>query len=563
MKTIFSCFRSSAYIAGIASFLFFSTTNVYALPQDGVVAGGNVTISTPNAGSMQINQSSQQGIVNWQSYNVGQTEHVHYQQPNASSITLNRVNPNNGPAQIYGSITANGQVWLVNPAGVWFGPSAHVDVGGLIASTADIRNEDFMAGRYHFTQSPDWHGAVINEGYIKTSQAGIVALVGSGVVNNGYIESEMGSVVLASGSEFTVKFSGNELVSFTVDKETIQPALDQNGQPLRDSIRNSGKIVANGGKVLMTAKTASQVLDNAINMSGVVEAKSVGVKNGEIILAAPGEKIVVSGKLIASGKRAGEKGGKIHVIAKHIAVVDAAQLDVSGDQGGGEILIGGDAHGANPAIPNASSVYVGPHVIASADAITFGDGGKVVVWADEDTHFYGSIFARGGATGGNGGWVETSGKMYLDVANAHINTLAPQGVTGTWLLDPTNIYIAFNQVNATAAGMTGTDNSASINNNGTFQATGVVQDSLLDTTSLTAGLLTNNIIVTTANASGTGVGNITVVDGINWSNSNTLTLIADNNIAINAVITTGTAGSALILSAGNVITQSAAQAVSR
>ncbi|HVE44129.1 MAG TPA: autotransporter-associated beta strand repeat-containing protein, partial [Gammaproteobacteria bacterium] len=541
----------------VASLLFLSTNSLYALPQGGVVSGGNVTISTPAADTMQINQASQKGIVDWQSYNVGQAEHVNYQQPNASAITLNRIDPNSGPAKIYGSITANGQVWLINPAGVWFGPTAHVDVGGLLASTAGIGNADFMSGNYHFVQSPDWRGAVINEGYIKTSQAGLVALIGSGVVNNGYIESEAGSVVLASGSEFTVNFSGNDLVSFTVDKEVVQSALDQNGQPLRDGVKNSGTISANGGKVLMTARTASQVLDNAINMSGVVEAKSVGIRHGVIILGATGGKIKVSGKLIASGRQAGEKGGKIHITAKRIEVVDKAVLDVSGDQGGGEILVGGDAHGANPAISNATSVYFGPDAVATADAISFGDGGKVVIWADQDTYFYGSISARGGAMGGNGGWVETSGKAYLDVATARVNTLAPAGLTGTWLLDPTNIYIATNQAAATTAGMVGTDSTANVNNAGTFQASGAVQDSLLTVANLVAGLGSSNIIVTTTNASGTGLGNITVVNAVTWASANTLTLTAANNIVINAAITTGTAASRLILNAVGTITQTA------
>jgi len=546
--------KSAGFVTGFASFLFFATTNLYALPQGGVVSGGNVTISNPNATTTQINQASQKGIVDWQSYNVGQHEQVHYQQPNASSITLNRINPNNGPAQIYGSITANGQVWLVNPAGVWFGPTAHVDVGGLIASTANIRNEDFMAGQYHFTQSPDWHGAVINEGYIKTSQAGIVALVGSGVVNNGYIESQMGTVVLAAGSEFTVNFSGNELVSFTVDKEVAQPALDKNGNPLKDGVKNSGMIIADGGKVLMTAKAASHVLDNAINMSGVVEAKSVGMQNGEIILGAPGEKITVSGKLIASGKNAGEKGGKIHVLGRRIDLTDQAVLDVSGDKGGGEILVGGDAQGANPLISNAMSVYVAHDVLLYADAITFGDGGRVVVWADSDTLFYGSISARGGPQGGNGGWIETSGKLYLDVATARITTLAPQGITGTWLLDPTNIYIAVDQAAATSAGMTGTNTVT--NSNNTFSASGVVKDSLLTTSVLTTALASNNIIVTTENSSGTGVGTITVVSPITFSSATSLTLRADQHIFINAGITMNNAGASLILDAGNTINAS-------
>lgn len=410
-------------------------------PQGGVVAAGNATISTPSPGTMQINQSTNKAIINWQSYNISSQEHVHYQQPNSSSITLNRINPNNGPSQIFGKLTANGQVLLVNPAGIWFGPSAYVNVAGLLATTANISDQDFMAGRYSFKQSRNWNGAVINNGMIKTSGAGLLALVGSGVVNNGHIEANLGTVILASGSEFTLNFSGNDLISFTVDREALKPARDQNGNPLSDGVQNTGIIIANGGKILMTARTAGQVLDNAINMSGIAEAKSVGVKNGEIILSGENQGIVkVSGKIIASGKNAGETGGKVKVLGNKVALTSNATIDVSGDSGGGIVFIGGNAHGAGPE-QNASNTYIAPGVSIAANAVTNGDGGNIVVWSDIGTQFYGNIEARGGKYGGDGGWVEVSGKQNLYFEGT-VNTLAPHGKIGTLLLDPKNIIVA-------------------------------------------------------------------------------------------------------------------------
>src|SRR5205823_5695548 len=120
---------------------------------------------------------------------------------------LNRINPSNGPSSIFGIISANGQVWLINPAGIWFGPGSHVDVAGLIATTASISNQDFLAGRYHFVQEPGWNGSVVNEGDIVVTNAGLAALAGPGVVNNGKIEARLGTVVLAGGKEFTVDFN--------------------------------------------------------------------------------------------------------------------------------------------------------------------------------------------------------------------------------------------------------------------------------------------------------------------------------------------------------------------
>ncbi len=533
------------------------TSTVYANPVGGQVVAGSATITSPNAATVQVNQVSDKAIVNWESFNVSPSEQVNFQQPNASSMILNRINPYQGVSEIYGRITANGQIWLVNPAGIYFGPSSRIDVAGILATTAGISNQDFMAGNFHFVQSPDWNGAIINEGFIKTAQAGLVALVGSGVVNNGYIEANVGTVVLAAGSEFTVHFSGNNLIEFTVDKEVLKPARDRYGNTLKDGVKNMGTIVANGGKIAITAHTASKILDHAINMSGIVEAKSVGIKNGVIILGAGKKgKVSVTGKMIASGKKSGEKGGAIYITGRQIKLAKNALIDVSGDRGGGEVFIGGGYRGQNAAIQNAKNTWIGSDVKIMADAISNGDGGKVIAWADIKTHFYGSISAHGGQFGGDGGFVETSGKKYLEVNNSFVDLRAHNGKTGTWLLDPTNIYIALNQASATTAGMTGTDDTANIGST-TFQATGAIKDSLLTTGTLTSALASANVVVTTTNAGGIGLGNITIVDPVSWASANTLTLTAANNITINADITTGSVGSSLILNAVGDVTQTA------
>ncbi len=530
----------------ISSLFFLLTLSTgFANPEGGVVAAGNATITNPSANTMQINQTSDKAVINWQSYNIGNAERVHYQQPSQSSISLNRVNPNNGPAKIYGTLTSNGQVWIVNPAGVWFGPNSYVNVGGILASTADINDTDFMAGNFHFQQSPLWNGAIINEGYIKTAEAGLVALVGSGVVNNGMIEANLGTVVLASGSEFTVYFSGNSMIGFTVDTSVFSAAHDQNGESLKDGVKNAGQIIANGGKVLMSAKSSSQILDNAINMSGIVETKSVGMKNGEIILQGDGDNIVtVSGKLIASGKNNQEKGGTIKVLGNKVAVIDHAEINVSGNTGGGEVLIGGNAHGLGVE-QNADYVYLAKDATINASALLNGNGGKVVLWSNIGTHFYGSISALGGELSGNGGWVETSGHEFLN-ANGYVNTAATNGHAGIWLLDPANVTIS-----------TGADanytNLANI-----FTPDSGAATSTVNTTTLATALLTNNITITTSNAGvdGGSVGNITISNPVTWASTNSLTLIAANNILINAAVTIGNGAAAqFILNAAGATTQ--------
>ena len=524
-------------------------------PQGGQVTAGSATISSPNSATVQINQSSQKAVIDWTSYNIARHEKTQYVQPSIKSITLNRIDPNQGASIIRGAITANGQIILINPAGMVFDASARIDVSGLLATTANISNSDFMAGKYHFVQSPLWNGAIINNGKITIRNEGMAALVAPGVENNGVIVAKMGKVILASGTEYTIDFYGDQMIQFGVNSEVSKPAVAPDGRTLHSAVSNSGSIIANGGQVLLTAKTAGTILDNSINMSGRIEANTVAQRGGSIILGGGNGTVRVSGKMVAMGKHRGQQGGTVKVLGDNIQIVDNASIDVSGKGGGGTILVGGNFHGSGPE-QNATHTYVAPTVHLTADALSNGNGGNIAVWSNGDTLFYGSISAKGGPLGGNGGFVETSGH-YLDVANASVNLLAHNGINGTWLLDPTNIYIASSQANATTAGMTGTDNSASTNNAGTFAGSGAIQDSFLLTTSLVTGLNASNIIVTTTNPSGTGAGNITVVNAINWNSTNSLTLTAANNITINAAIGDSSAGT-LILNAAGAVTQSAA-----
>ena len=137
-------------------------SNVYAAPAGGVVSAGSASI-TGGPGTTTINQASQNAAINWQSFSIGQTEAVRFVQPNSSSVALNRV-LGSDPSNILGSLSANGKVFLVNPNGILFGKGAQVNVGGLVASTLNITDSDFMAGRYRFAGGArrflnDWNAA--------------------------------------------------------------------------------------------------------------------------------------------------------------------------------------------------------------------------------------------------------------------------------------------------------------------------------------------------------------------------------------------------------------------
>lgn len=539
-------FLSLVQLIKLSLFVALISVPIYSIegPQGGHITAGQATINQTQQAT-QIHQASDKVIINWQSYNINQHESVHYQQPHAGAIALNRINPAQGASQIFGQLTANGQVWLINPAGIWFGPHAHVNVGGLLATTGNISDQDFLTGHYVFKQSGSWDGIIQNEGTIKTSEAGLVALVGSGVINHGYIEANLGTVILGAGQDFTLHFSGNQLINFSIDKEVVQPGIDANGRPLKEGINNTGAIIANGGKIYISSRTASQVLDHAINMQGIAQANTVGIKNGEIILYEKGQGTVkVSGQLIASAPQA--KGGKIKILGKRVALTEKAQIDVSGAHGGGEVLIGGDYQGKNSNIKNAVQTYIGPNVSIHADAKIKGDGGKVIIWADDTAQFYGSITARGGPFGGDGGFIETSGKNFLEILGGRVDANAPQGSSGVWLLDPRNVTIS--AITSGGAFSGGDPDVFTPNANNATIDVATINSSLNAGTSVT--------ITTGTESDGTQAGNINVNNAILKSaglTTPTLKLEAHGSIFINTDIGATSGSLNIDFLSGNVI----------
>src|SRR3990167_4669731 len=192
------------------------------------IASGDVSVSQ-TASTTQVNQSSQQAILQWQSFNIGSGEQTQFIQPNSSAVALNRISPNQGASQIFGQLSANGRIILVNQAGIFFGSGAHVDVGGIIASTTDITNQNFFAGKYIFDQGSNYAGAVINQGTIIAAEHGLVALIGNNVRNDGTIHARLGNIVLGSGDKFTLDLYGDQLINFSVDEGSTSAAVDENG----------------------------------------------------------------------------------------------------------------------------------------------------------------------------------------------------------------------------------------------------------------------------------------------------------------------------------------------
>ena len=365
-----------------------------ALPQGGEVAAGAADIAKSQA-EMAIHQTTENAVIDWQSFNIAANERVNIYQPNAQAALLNRV-LGGSPSEIFGTLSANGRVFLVNPAGVLFAPGAEVDAGAIAASTMNITNADFMAGKYAFVGTPN-DGKVINRGTLRANDAGVVALLGKDVVNEGVIVAKKGAAVLTAAEAVSLDFTGDGKVTVVPSKAAME-----------QSVTNKGIVEADGGLVFMTAATGDALVSSAVNQEGVVRAASLDGKAGAVRMTANDVRLAAGSVTDVSGAKAGtvEIGG--------------------GWQGAGDL-----AHAENVTVERGASVRADATVDGAA-------GGTVAVWSDGTTKFAGEITARGKGIGA-GGAVETSGKKVQITGSVNASSEAGKG--GEWLIDPDDIEV--------------------------------------------------------------------------------------------------------------------------
>src|SRR5471032_202069 len=471
-------------------------------------------------------------IINWQSFSVAADEITRFIQQSADSKVLNRIT-GQSPTQILGSLQSNGKVFLINPNGVLFGAGSRVDVNGLVASSLAISNADFLAGKNNFSGDAA-AGKVSNAGTITTPAGGQIFLVAPAVENSGVISAPNGDVVLAAGHSVQLFYSKDPNVQVVVSA------------PL-DQALNLGQIVAQGGRVGVYGALVSQ-------RGGINANSAVRGANGQIILKSSGTTLLEAGSSTSATGSNLNTGGDIQVLGPLVGLTGNAVVDASGAAGGGTVLVGGDYQGKNPAVQNARQAYVGKDSVIKADATGNGDGGKVIVWSDQATQMFGSISARGGAAGGNGGFVETSGH-YLDMQGT-VDTRAPNGATGKLLLDPSDMYIADGDHSVVSGVPNSVGNLNLVPRAGAFLESGTVQDSLLLTSVLQTALLASDVTVSTGNVHGSSGGDISVLSAITLPSGRTLSLTADHDIMVKAAVT-GTGGNLNLTATGNIALQAA------
>ena len=485
----------------VASTLLTSSGALAGGPSGGKVAVGSATITNPSSTQTVVNQTSQKALINWNSFSVPSGSSITFDQPNTSSLTVNRVTGPNASA-IDGQLLANGNIWLINANGIMFGHGSQVDVGALLATTSDLSDDDFRKGRYRFTKPGNPGASVVNQGSITAAPGGSVILSGAQVSNQGIVQANLGTVVLGGANAFTVDLDGDNLLRYQITAPVTAPPKGTPQSALA-LVSNSGTIAAAGGRILLTARAAKNVQDDVINNTGQIEATSVSSHDGEIDFdAGPDGTVNVGGVVNASGTGAGQTGGAVNVAGGTVNVANGANINASGDAGGGAIQIGGGLHGKGT-IANSNTTNIGTATI-SANAITKGNGGTVAVWSNGITSYSGKISATGGAQGGNGGLVETSGGGVNVGRAGSVNTSATHGATGDWLLDPTNIDIETG----------GTD--------------GIGGSNISPTTIINA-LGSTNVTLEATN-------DITVNSAVDYSSSNTFSLLASQDIIANASV---------------------------
>src|SRR5262245_38355619 len=284
-------FRPKLIALSVAACFSLSVTHSSANPTGGRVTSGSATFTT--SGNTLTVTNTANAIINWQSFSIGVNEITRFVQPSASSSVLNKVIGKNGvvpPSFIDGILASNGRVFLLNSSGILIGKDARIDVAGFIASTLTLSDQDFLAKRMRFTETPG-AGAVSNAGLIDTSSGGPdgrVFLIGSEVENSGIIRSPQGAIILAAGKSVDLVSENSPLVTVSITADTEQ-AL------------NVGQLLADSGRVGMFGALVRQ--------GGVVQANSAVVgANGEIRLVATKDLTLDEGSRTTAN---GPSGGKI------------------------------------------------------------------------------------------------------------------------------------------------------------------------------------------------------------------------------------------------------------
>ena len=508
---------------------------LHANPTGGVAVHGTAAMVS-NGNLLNVTTTNGAGtnnsVINWQSFSIPRGNSTNFQQPNSASTSINRVVTNN-PSAIFGTLSSNGKLVVVNPAGITVGAGAVVDTAGFTAAAMRMSEDDAKAGRMRFN-ADGFTGSLSVQGNIIARGGDVVLIAPNAEVAKGaVVESLGGAVALVAGQQVEITGRGLEGILLQVKAPSDQAV---NLGTLKGSavgvfastLKHSGLIQASGvglegGKVVLRATDVAEVTGriearrmlNAVEQGGAITVNAaIAVLAGELdargtgagsmggTVAVQADAIIQSASVDASGGRAGGivsltasrsliqtsdasvradaadgaagalylradsglvlssaqisangagdqgMGGNVQVLGASIQL-QGASISADGDANGGTVLVGGDRQGQNPNLPNSRHLFINSASQLSANSRRRGNGGTVVLWSDGDTRLLGNVSARGAGEGGDGGFVEVSGKAGVQLRNLSgpddkgpVDASAgPGGVAGTLLLDPKNITI--------------------------------------------------------------------------------------------------------------------------
>ncbi len=509
----------------------------YSNPSGLSVVSGQATVN--HVGNLTQITNTPGAILNWQQFNIDVGQTTQFIQESANSQVFNRVTGGE-VSQILGNLQSNGQVFLINPAGVFFGAGAVIDTAGFLASSLAASNTDLMNGHLRFNAGQGEAGAIVNHGQLTAHSGGSIVLLAPSVENSGIIHAE-GQVLLAAGHSVTVVDMKHPAIGLTVSAKSGEEAINL-GQIIGRNASLFGSLVRQDGVVEATGVQAGQggvvrfVAEQGVRVASGSRTVANGEQGGAIEVNAGSGDAVVAGDLQANGQRG--LGGKVTVTGARVAVLEGASVQADGSDGGGVVHVGGGWKGQDNTLSNARHTVVQRGAQVSANALEMGNGGEVVAWSDGHTEVAASLQAKGGVAGGDGGRVETSGKQSLNVQVA-ANTSASQGKAGQWVIDPANLTVV-DQIPA------GGENLADSQFEGSnfFSDFSSNSDSFLLNTTVVEGLENNGFVGLYTTGSSPGEGNLTIAAPVlvsnNFTGSSTavprLYIEAQGAISINAPV---------------------------
>lgn len=489
---------------GLGLCLVTPLTGVWAAPQGGEVQSGSVSIDQQGSHT-QVDQSTQSAVIEWQAFNVGAGESVHFSVPGSDAITLNHILDQN-PSQILGQVQSNGQLVLANPNGLFFGPDSVINVGALIATTAE---PEWVNGSLNMNGQPG-QGGIDQLGQVNANDA--VAYFSPRINIAGEINAG-GDVALNNATQGVITLTDSG-IGFEIKDDAELAAL-------QEGIQVSGSIRSDGGYVRLSTDAVDRLYDHALNMDGLISADAVVGDGGEVSLVANNGTVWIDGAVSAGSAAA--LGGVVQLAGQQVGLSSTATVQADGATGGGEVQIGGGWADSGPA--QADKVYTADGSRISADATAEGDGGDVWIWSDTQTRVHGAVSAQGAGDTGSGGFVETSSYGRIEVTQAP-DVTADNGDGGQWLLDPGNISI--DQVS---------DSNISNDPADAFTVDDASLDSVLDVDTLLTALGSNTEVTVQTTGTDNDISLDTVLDTSGLTSESTLILDATGSVVLNNNIT--------------------------